>query len=243
MEKFRKISFSSDDISETDKGVLVSEVLKLVDNHKYYQEFYNLLEIDKIKDDFIPIRGASKLISTMQSVNNKFTKFDVESSYQDLEFVESEKFTITFNNIIDPDVTTIIESDEFTATPIYSAQTDFFSGLFNMDRYANKLLDHGYNYLVNSNLKSIQEILQKLLVKNKKYRILLDKEGNYFLRAITSNRYYDYNNNIAVFVGLIILYKDIKESKNEFIIQRCEFNESYVRVYFENLEEKDLPVY
>lgn len=239
MEKFKKKSFSFEDI-KNDSGVLISELIKLVENHKSFDDFYKLLEIEKIKDDFINIPGADKLVSTMMEVDNKFIKFDVESSYQNLEFDRAEDFSITFKNISAPHINELIESDEFTATPIYSAQTDFFSGLFSMDRYASKLLQNGHKDLVNSNLKSVQEIFNALGTKDKKYRILLDSGGLYYFRAITSNRYYDYNNNIAVFIGLIMLYKEMLTSQNKFIVQRCEYNESYVRVYFENIETREL---
>lgn len=241
MEKFRKKSFSYSDVSDKDTGVKVSEVLELVVNHKSYDEFYRLLEIDKIKDDFISIPGAKKLVETIRYINAKFAKFDLESTYNNLEFDTSDGLMITFKNIDDEEINELISSDEFTASPIYSAKSDFLSGLFSMEKYANKLMDSGYNDLVEYNLNEVKSIYENNDVRAKKYRILLDNDGNYFLRAITSNRYYDYNNNIAVLVGLITLHKEMLISKNKFIVQRCEYNESYVRIYFESLEDKELP--
>lgn len=241
MEKFRKKSFSYSDVSDKDTGVKVSEVLELVVNHKSYDEFYRLLEIDKIKDDFISIPGAKKLVETIRYINAKFVKFDLESTYNNLEFDTSDGLMITFKNIDDEEINELISSDEFTASPIYSAKSDFLSGLFSMEKYANKLMDSGYNDLVEYNLNEVKSIYENNDVRAKKYRILLDNDGNYFLRAITSNRYYDYNNNIAVFVGLITLHKEMLTSNNKFIVQRCEYNESYVRIYFESLEDKELP--
>ena len=239
--EFKKKSFSFDDGAPIDDGVRVSEVLTLVNKHQSYSDFYKLLEIENIKDDFINIPGAARLVSSLKSINKKFEKFDIESSYQDMEFDRSNDFAITFKNIDDPIANAIIESDELTAKPIYSARSDFFGGLFNMDKYAETLLKEDLRHLVNSNLKSIQSILNERHVKNKKYRILLDTDGNYYLRAITSKRYYDYNNNIAVFVGLIMLHKEMSSSQNKFVVSRCEYNESYVRVYFENTQKKQLP--
>ncbi|QEE50436.1 hypothetical protein FUA48_12890 [Flavobacterium alkalisoli] len=241
MEKFRKKSFTFDDVSDQDVGVKVSEVLELVLNHKSYDEFYKLLEIDTIKDDFISIPGAKKLVETMRIVNAKFEKFDLESTYNNLEFDTTDGFKITFKNIENEEINQLTSSDEFTAVPIYSAQADFLSGLFSMEKYANKLMDNGHNDLVQYNLNRVKSIYESSDNKAKKYRVLLDNEGNYFLRAITSKRYYDYNNNIAVFIGLITLHKEMLSSKNKFIVQRCEYNESYVRTYFESLEEKELP--
>jgi hypothetical protein len=241
MENFTKKFFSFDDGTINDNGVHVKKVLELVKDYPSYKEFYRLLEINKIKDDFIKIPGAARLISAMITVNKLFTKFDLESSYQDLEFDDSEDFSITFKNISDIEVNSIIESDEFTAKPIYSSRSDFFAGLFNMDKYATTLLGEKLRDLVNTNLKAIQKVFNERSVAAKKYRILLDSNGNYFLRAITSKRYYDYNNNIAVFIGLIVLHKEMLTSNNKFIVNRCEYNESYVRIYFENVQKQELP--
>ncbi|WP_300567825.1 hypothetical protein [Flavobacterium sp.] len=237
---FRKKAFEFTEVSVDDKGVSVEKILELIKYSNFYQQFYDLFKIKEIEKEFISIPGATKLVDTMIQIENSFEKFDLDSSIQNLEFNPSEKFSITFKNITDEEINTIIDSDEFTAQPIYSSQNDFFSSLFNMDRYANKLFSRKLNHLVYKNLKEVKEILKSFLIKDKRYRIVRDKENNYYLRAITSKRYHDYNNNIAVFVGLITLHNEMKKSKSTFIVQRCEFNESYVRVFFKSGEIKML---
>lgn len=237
---FRKKSFEFNDVSPEDKGVQVKKALELIKFSRFYDEFYELLNIKDMEGDFISIPGAERLVNTMIQIENSFEKFDLDSSFQNLEFNPTEKFSITFKNIEDERLNTMIESDEFTAQPIYSSQSDFFSGLFNMNKYADSLINKGFKDLVYSNLKAIKQILTIIPVKDKRYRIIRDLENNYYLRAITSKRYFDYNNNIAVFIGLITLHKETKSSKAGFIVQRCEFNESYVRVFFKSNEIKEL---
>ncbi|WP_298157158.1 hypothetical protein [Flavobacterium sp.] len=237
---FRKKSFEFTDVSSDDKGVNVVKALELIKYSKFYQNFYDLLNIKEIENEFISIPGANKLVETMIQIENSFEKFDLDSSFQDLEFKNTEEFSITFKNIKAPDINSMLESDEFTAKPIYSSQTDFFSGLFNMDKYANKLLSKGFRDLVNTNLESVKRILSTIQLKDKRYRIVRDLEYNYYLRGITSKQYYDYNNNIAVFIGLMTVHNEMKTSNASFIVQRCEFNESYVRVFFKSAEIKTL---
>jgi hypothetical protein len=241
MGQFDKKSFSYDeDVKTDDIGIKVSEVLKIISKNKYFEKFYELLKIQEIEDEFINIPGATKLIETINSIDLSFEKFDLESSIQDISFDKLDKFSMTFKNIQDKEICLIIESDEFTAKPIYSAQNDFFSGMFSMEKFANKLISLNYDDLVYKNLDYLKEIFVANKTENKKFRIIRDRDNNYFLRSITSKKYNNYNNNIAVFVGLITLHREMKINKSNFIIRRCEYNESNIRVYFEDLKKQNV---
>lgn len=238
-DKFRKKSFTEKDVPASDKGVPVREVVKLIADSPFYEDLCELLEVEKLKDEFIEIPGAATLLQAVKAKNKEFEKIDLEASYNNLAFTKTEddgKFAFVFNQV-DEETGELIESGSITAKPIYSARSDFFSTLFNMDRYANSLIDSGYEHLVQKNLDSLREIYSNGKSHRKKYRLLKDEEGFYF-RAITScKNYYDYNNNIAVFIGLMALHQ---ESKNDarFTVKRCEYNESFIRIYFEKEESR-----
>ncbi|MES2545638.1 MAG: hypothetical protein V4548_12185 [Bacteroidota bacterium] len=238
---FKKKAFAFGDVLESDKGVSVEKVKELIKFSEFSERFYDLLNIKEIENEFIAIPGADKLVQTMINLENSFEKFDLDSSFKNLEFSDTKPFSITFKNIDNEEINLIIDSDELTAKPIYSSQADFFSGIYSMDRYARKLLNQGFSELVLKNLEYVKEIYKEHPPKDKRYRIIRDKQNNYYLRAITSKQYSDYNNNIAVFVGLITLHKEMKSSNNKFYVERCEFNESYVRVFFGSNDSKQLP--
>ncbi|KAA9338960.1 hypothetical protein [Adhaeribacter soli] len=241
-DKFRKKSFTDKDVQASDKGVPVKFVMKLIEKSPYYEDLCNLMGLDDIKDEFIEIPGASKLLQTVKAINSQFEKIDLDMSFPELSFTKTEddgKFALIFPSI-DIETGEMIEGNKIIAKPIYSARSDFFSGLFKMERYANTLLEKGHDSIVTSNLEYLREVYSKSKTHKKKYRLLKDNDGYYF-RAITScNKYYDYNNNITVFIGLIALHIEAKTSPVKFLVKRCEFNESFIRIYFEKEESRPI---
>ncbi|PXY46760.1 hypothetical protein [Flavobacterium hydrophilum] len=124
--------------------------------------------------------------------------------------------------------------NEISTTPIYSAQRDFFSGLFQMDKYASKLISKGYKDIVTTNLNLLKSIHQT----TKRYRILHDRtEDVFYLRAIISlSNYHNYDNNIAILVGLVTLHNEMKKGEVTYDLKLCEYNESFIRMFFESSE-------
>ena len=124
------------------------------------------------------------------------------------------------------------------ATPIYDAQLDFLEHSCNMSKYANKLIKKERMDLVLENLDSIREVyVNGRDTHRHNYRLLLDKRrNNYYFRAITSTDYYkDYNIGLSVFVALISIHRHMKSGGTSYAVNRCEYSESFIRVYFEKL--------
>lgn len=231
---FKKKSFTINDIEKEDIGVSMQDAIKLLDNSKFKSDFEKYLNLNNFKKEFISIPGASKLVNTILEVETKFEKFDVESSIQNIKISYGENYNFNFSNIVDLEAQAFFESDEFVTTPIYSSHTDFFSDLYSMDRYAKKLISNGHKDLVFLNFEYLKKIKLNEIETNKVYRIIRDINNQYYLRAITSRRYYDYNNRIAAFIGLITLHNEMKNSKAKFMVQKCEYNESYIRIFFKS---------
>lgn len=234
VDQFKKKSFTINDIEKEDIGVSMQDAIKLLDNSKFKSDFEKYLNLNNLKKEFISIPGATKLVNTILEVETKFEKFDVDSSIQNIKISYGENYNFNFSNIVDLEAQAFFESDEFVTTPIYSSHTDFFSDLYSMDRYAKKLISNGHKDLVFLNFEYLKKIKLNEIETNKVYRIIRDINNQYYLRAITSRRYYDYNNRIAAFIGLITLHNEMKNSKSKFIVQKCEYNESYIRIFFKS---------
>lgn len=222
------------DIDKTDIGVDVKSVVELVKENKYYDQLASLLDMDGIIDDFIEIPGARTLTELLKVENKKYRKFDLPASYNDLQFIkgDDDTFHIKFINIREEKFTSIIGADNFTCEMAYSAKSDFFGGLFSMQPFASSLTKKGYSFLVYENLESIRKIHNKPDSYGKVYRILKDQSGSFFLRAIVSDQYNDYDDNITAFLGLIGMHYEMKKSKSKFYIDRFDYNESFVRILF-----------
>ena len=240
MKNFRKKAFSLRDISKEDNGISVESVIKLVSDNDFYPSLAKLLKVEEITNEFINIPGAKKLVDSIKAQNSEYEKFDLKSNYNDLVFKkgEDESFLIQFTNIQDPKALTVTGKDNFTAELVYSSKSDFFESAFGMDKYASTLTSKGYNELVYKNLEMLRDIFKGKRAHEKHYRILKSTDGKYYLRAIVSSQYNDYNNNITVFLGLIVLHQEMKKSGVKFAISRCEYNESFVRIFFEKLDQR-----
>jgi len=234
MENFKKKSIYSEQFPESDSGVKVASLIPLISENEFYNELKELLRIDEYFEDFIEIPGANTLINAIQVINQKFKKTDFVSDFKNISLYNDNDFSINFNNISDNSYLENLGTKTISTTPIYSASRDFFSGLFQMDRYASKLIAKGYRSIINKNL----ELLKQITNNKRKYRILHEiKENKFYLRAIVSTgNYYNYDNNLAIVMGLLTLHNEMKKTGVIYKLKTCEYNESAIRMFFESSE-------
>src|SRR5690606_4360496 len=131
-----------------------------------------------------------------------------------------------------------IEINELAALPIHSGERDFFSNLYDMDKYAKQLIIRGHRDILNQNL----ELLKSKEDYVKRYRLLHSLEDNtFYLRAIISeDRYYNYDNNLTFVIALLKLHFETKTSNVQYYLSFSEYNESYLRLYFRTSETREL---
>jgi len=241
MNKFKLKSLNKSNRVQNDTGINVKELIELISNSKYKKQIQELLEIEKIKDEFIEIPGAKTLIEEIKKLNKKFVKIDINSKLSDISFFDDKGFTINFNNLSETNNDYFDKNNykSITTIPIYSASRDFFSNLFNMDKYAQSLINNGHNDILSTNLEIIKT---KKINFKKKFRIIHDtNENKFYLRAITStNNYYNYDNNITVVVSLLVLHNEMKKNNIKYSISNCEYNESRIRIFYESYGKKKL---
>ena len=178
--------------SLNDSGLPVSELLELLDsNNDVVPDILKSLSIEDIQGDFINIQGAKKIVDTQKGINKRFQKDNITSSFENISISTDEKLKITFHDLTNTRLFSGLT--ELETTPIYSSKNDFFSWLYNMDKYANELLRQGLNNILMKNIELLKE--QQISKSERKYRILVDSnEKECYLRAITStDRYNDYD--------------------------------------------------
>ena len=99
MEKFRRNSFRKENIPVSDTGVTVSELLSIVGDNSFSRELIKLLNVDRIQDEFIKIKGAKSLVNIQKSINERYQKEDLDSKVSDISLYNNMEFAINFNNI------------------------------------------------------------------------------------------------------------------------------------------------
>jgi len=234
MEKFERKSIKKADIPNSDQGVKVSELLSIVQNNELSNKLLELLNVDAIQDEFIKIKGAKKLIDTQKAINNRYQKEDLKSKISDISLYNQNEFSINFNNTENNEYFKSLNLVQVSTIPIYSATREFFSELYQMDRYASSLIADGQKGILETNL----EMLKKVCENSKRYRILHDNDENlFYLRGIISlDKYYNYDNNLAVLIALLTLHNETKRTGIEYSMKLCEYNESFIRIFFESSE-------
>lgn len=233
----KKKSIRKSDIKDSDKGILISDLYKILSStDNTSEELLKKLELDFDKKEFIPIVGAQTLVNHLSAINKTHIKKDLISNVKDIRFNYGESFSFIFHNISDSE--NYFGDKSIIAIPKYSSQREFFSNLYSMDRYADKLIKNELQKILDINL----ELLQKEETKDRKYRLVYYKpEEKYYLRAIVStDNYFDYNNSIAVVIALLTLFTEMKNSGTEYSLKLCEYNESNIRMFFDTHETREL---
>lgn len=234
MEKFYREYFNESMIK--DDGIKVKRLLELIDGHKYCDELVKLFDFKSQVNEYIAIPGAKRLVKTIIEKDEEFKKFDIESKLCDVEFediYDSNTIKLTFNNIEKPEVLEITNSSTIEAETIYSSKSDFF-GKFALNRFVDFCFNQGNKPQVGKTLDDLKDYYTGEKDKLRRYRIVKDKEDKYFVRAITSIKHYrDYNIRIAVFIALMSLHKRMRTQNEKYKVSFCEYNESNLRMYFE----------
>lgn len=226
----------------TDQGVNLKTILQLLDRDNPLDlELIEKLNLDKLEDRFIAIRGAATLVKAQEDINKQFHKEDYISALENISIdTQEDKLRLKFENIEGSAFLKKLELTDIIAIPKYSSKSDFFSDLFGMDKYAKELLNNGHADILQTNISLLKR--KKIAQKERKYRLLYDnKENKFYIRAIVSKDLYkDYDNNITIVVGLIALHKQMQEQGIEYSINRIEYNESCIRIYFEEQNSREL---
>lgn len=238
MNKFSKKNIDKKDFFAGDDGITIDNLLLLIKGSEYYQNVLNYFQIEENDTTKINIPGSKTLFTILNSSNKKLRKEDIKVELQNIKFDYSSKFGIVFNNIQENEYLKNKNINSLKAYPIHSAEKDFFSNLYDIDKYASKLLNNGFKDILDYNL----ELLKQKKEHHRKYRLIHDTEADiFYLRAIVStDRYYNYDNAFTVVIALLKLHLEMLTSKVDYELQFFEYNDSFIRLYFKTSELKEL---
>lgn len=224
-----------------DDGVSVSELLKLLNlDDNLTINLLESLDLKRFVNDFIKISGASSLVQSQKTINIAYHKEDLTSSLQDITVNNEEDFTLQFHNLNSSEYLSQLNIPYLTTKTKYSSRNDFFSWYYGMDKYASELMRNGLDSILYQNIELLKE--SNIAEQKRKYRILHDlNKDEFFVRAIISlDRYNNYDNNITILIALLSLHKKMQEENITYSLNRVEYNESYMKIFFEEDNKKKL---
>lgn len=169
-------------------------------------------------DDYIPIKGSKELIEVFEKIDLK--KIDFKEKLENIEFRGVNEDNEVVLNFI---------PDKLEAIGTYNFSYNFFDDLFNMGKYEKFCFENELNDLIEDNIK---KQFDKFKDKYRQYR-LIKKDNNWYIRAITSPVYKNYDNNLAIYLALVLLSKLSIDKKINFNISKAYISDSDIRVFFE----------
>ncbi|MDM5338517.1 hypothetical protein QUF84_14995 [Fictibacillus enclensis] len=169
-------------------------------------------------DEWIRIEGSKDLFQSFESISNK--KWDIPEKLVNIQL----KGFNTHNQII-----LEFKHDTIQANGVYDFTNTFFNILFCMRKFARYCLEQGYEDIVEDNIK-------KLMIRNgsveKQYR-LIEHRGDFFIRGLTSMKYNNYDNHIAIYISILEIHKMAKEEGSQYRIEKAYLSDSEINIFIE----------
>lgn len=175
-------------------------------------------------DDLLRVRGSKKLIATFEKLDAD--KDDFIETLNNIEYIGlSHQNELIFN----------FPNQEVKAASIYSFKSEFLSD-FCIEKYVSFCDKNDCADLIKENLDSL---FKRFASKEKQYRLLRDREKEWRLRGFTSDKYNNYDNNIALYLALLAVHKYASENDIYYYINQAYLSDSAIYILF----EQDKPVY
>ena len=209
----------------------------------------NQEQVDELLDNYSTTHSPSR----QDSLNNVKANFPIYTEQNGkIRILGSEQALKTLNRIVDhktdkqlslKDLTKIdfkvIQSstnyemyfveDGQNARTSYNAKDTFLDN-YSLAKHADYLLQNNKKQNLLNDLNDLQQTVN-LSDKQATYRFI-DINGTHYLRAIVSNRYKFYDNQIALYMAISIISKYSAEHKQDFILKSMTVTDSKLYAYF-----------
>ncbi|MDA2451407.1 hypothetical protein PDN63_23630 [Bacillus cereus] len=198
-------------------------------------------ELDKLIGETFPlnkydsesnllINGSKELLLYFEKVDEE--KLDIVEELKNIEYIglsDDYEIILRFNNEL--------FDEDFNATGIYDFSYDFLDNAFNMGKFSKFCISNSYNDLLREN---ITQLFEKLPSLKKQYRLIKNK-NEWFLRGLTSTRYNNYDNHLAIYLTLISLHKYSKANQTSFNLEKAYLSDSEIKIFFSQQNPIKIP--
>lgn len=189
-------------------------------------------ELDKLIGETFPlnefklesellINGSKELLSCFEKVDEE--KLDIVEELKNVEYIglsDDNEIILRFNNEL--------FDEDFNATGVYDFSYDFLDNAFNMGKFSKFCISNSYNDLLREN---INQLFEKLPSLKKQYR-LIKNNNEWFIRGLTSTRYNNYDNHLAIYLTLVSLHKYSKKNQSTFNLEKAYLSDSEINIFF-----------
>ena len=174
----------------------------------------------------LKIKGTKALVDKFNEIYAE--KIDIIEKLDNIEYIGlSDKDEVILN----------FKKDNLSAKGVYDFTYDFFEEHFRMGKYATFCIKEGYNDIVREN---VNELIGLRKEDEKQYRLIM-KNDELFLRGLTSNKYNNYDNNLALYLSLLSLHKFAKHYDLTYSLSEAYLSDSSLKVILEQETPVNIP--
>lgn len=173
------------------------------------------------KDDTLLIKGVKELIASFNIVDQE--KLDIPEKLLNIEYIGLSN---------DNQIILMFKKDNIKAEGIYDFSYSFLDDIFQMGKFSRFCMEKGYRDLLRKNIESLIGNLGDI---EKQYR-LLKVNDSYKLRGITSLRYRNYDNHLALYLALLSIHSYSKENQKAFSLESAYMTDSEIKIFLEQID-------
>jgi hypothetical protein len=175
-------------------------------------------------DENIKIKGTKSLIEGFNGINCK--KLDIEEKLENIKLIgfTNDQLILNFQPTKHNG-----DINELTANGIYTFSHDFLNVHFDMGAFSKFCFSNGYENVL---YYCITRLLENEKGKAKQYR-LLEKKNQYYIRGLTSTRYKNYDNHLALYLTLYSLHSYAQKENVQFSIEKAYISDSELVLFIE----------
>ncbi|MHC5546764.1 hypothetical protein [Bacillus subtilis] len=192
------------------------------------KEIHKAFPLEVLGDDetVLKVNGANALLKYFSMVDAK--KIDLIRTLENIEYIgfdeQNKNIILNFKEHFPNN-----KEDNLKATGVYEFTTTFLDQLFEINKYIRFCLKNGYRDPIRENLEYLMEKKQDV---EKQYR-LIEKNNKWYIRSLTSTRYNNYDNHIAIYLVLWAFHRYAVNGGDPYTFTEGYLSDSEIRLYFE----------
>ncbi|OTP28236.1 hypothetical protein [Enterococcus mundtii] len=195
------------------------DVMNLLDDGEISLSVKEITEF--FSEDKCNVAGSKKIIKLFNQIKNQ--KKDMLIPIEDISLTgfDGQNLILAFKEQAGGD-----GQIAFNATGIYSFSGDFLDQLFCLEKFA------GYCFRINERdllHETIEHLLGNTTGREKQYRLIYGtgaNENKVYLRAITSDSYKNYDNNVVMYLALNSMHRYSKRTGNKVYVESAVITDS-----------------
>ena len=185
---------------------------------------------DLFKEGIQYIKGSKNFLDAFETVDCE--KMDLMEPLKDIQFIKFDDTNEIVLNFIGKEY----GAGGLTTVGTYDFTNKFLDENFKMRKFARYCLENEFNDIL---YKNIKDLMKKLPDQTKQYRFLKVND-KWFLRALTSNKYNNYDNHLAIYTTFVAVDNYAELNNLQLIVGDSYLTDSELRLKIYELQEYEI---